>query len=95
MKRVFRISLAAALAMSSVAAVAPDAMAKKRHQERRVECINRDEVSGFLLLGLVLGAVTGGVVSTVAYGSAYIPGGAAIGGAGGAVLGAAHGHHRC
>jgi hypothetical protein len=95
MVRTFKVTLAAALAVSSIAAAAPEAMAKKRHDDQRMECMNPDGTAGIIFLGLMLGAVTGGVVSTVAYGSAYIPGGAAIGGAGGAVLGAAHSHRHC
>jgi hypothetical protein len=95
MIRVFKISLAAALAVSCIEAMAPEAMAKKRHHEQRMECMNHDDAAAIIFFGLVLGAVTGGVGSAVAYGSAYAVGGAAIGGAGGAVLGAAHSHVHC
>jgi hypothetical protein len=95
MIRVFKTSLAAALAVSCVLATAPEAMAKKRHHQQRMECLNPDETAGIVVLGLVLGAVTGGVGTAIAYGGAYAVGGAAIGGGAGLVLGAVHSKHRC
>jgi hypothetical protein len=95
MLRIFKISLATALATSSILMTAPEAMAKKRHQEKRMECLSRDETTGIIVLGVVLGALTGGVGTAVAYGGAYAVGGAAIGGGAGLVLGAVHGHHGC
>jgi hypothetical protein len=94
MKSLMNISLAAALVASSFVVAAPDAMARKRHHQQDV-CLDDREIGGIVVLGLVLGAVTGGVGTAIAYGGAYAVGGAALGGAGGAILGVvAHDHHR-
>ena len=96
MKHLLNFSLAAALAVSSVAVTAAPAMAKaKHHHEMQMACMDQGEVGGIIVLGLLLGAVTGGVGSAVVWGGAYAVGGAAIGGASGAVLGAVHTHHDC
>lgn len=95
MKSLINLSLAAALVASSVVATAPDAFAGKRHHHKQSVCMDDRDIGGIVVLGLVLGAVTGGVGSAIAYGGAYAVGGAAIGGAGGALLGAAHAHHHC
>jgi hypothetical protein len=94
MKSLINLSLAAALVASSVVVTAPEAMARKRHHQSQDVCLNDRDVGGIVVLGLLLGAVTGGVGSAIAYGGAYAVGGAALGGAGGALFGAAvHGHH--
>jgi hypothetical protein len=95
MMRVFKVSLATALTLSCVLATTPEAMAKKRHQQHSVECVNPDKAAGIIVLGLMLGAVTGGVGTAIAYGGAYAVGGAAIGGGAGLVLGAVHSNGHC
>lgn len=96
MKHLLNISLAATLAVTSVAVTAAPAIAKeKHHHEMQMACMDQGEVGGIIVLGLLLGAVTGGVGSAVAWGSAYAVGGAAIGGASGVALGAIHSHHHC
>jgi hypothetical protein len=95
MKSLMNISLAAALVASSFVVAAPDAMARKRHHQSEDVCLDNRDIGGIVVLGLVLGAVTGGVGTAIAYGGAYAVGGAALGGAGGAILGVvAHDHHR-
>jgi hypothetical protein len=95
MKSLMNLSLAAALVASSVVVAAPDAMARSRHHYAQDVCVDNRDIGGVVVLGLLLGAVTGGVGSAIAYGGAYAVGGAALGGAGGALFGAAvHGHHR-
>jgi hypothetical protein len=95
MKTLMNLSLAAALVASSIVVAAPDAMAGKRHHKSHDVCLNDGEIGGIVVLGIVLGAVTGGVGTAIAYGGAYAVGGAALGGAGGAILGVvSHGHHR-
>ena len=96
MKTIMNLTLAAVLATSSLVAVAPEAMAKqKRHHSEEV-CLSDKDVGGIIVLGAILGAVTGGVGSAVVYGSAYAIGGAAIGGGAGLALGVIHhGHNRC
>ncbi|MDE2385494.1 MAG: hypothetical protein KGO53_12835 [Alphaproteobacteria bacterium] len=92
MKAVLKISLAAALAMSSLAAAAPQASAHERfHHEGMCE----GDILPLLFVGAALGAVTGGVGSAVAWGSAYAVGGAAVGGGAGLLLTTAHDHHHC
>jgi hypothetical protein len=94
MKSLMNLSLAAALVASSIVVAAPDAMAGQRHHKSHDVCLSDGEIGGIVVLSIVLGAVTGGVGSAIAYGGAYAVGGAALGGAGGAILGvAAHGHH--
>ncbi len=96
MKSILNISLAAALVTSSIMAATSPALAKVRHQqEEQRACLDQNEVGGIIVLGLLLGAVTGGVGSAVAWGGAYALGGAAIGGASGLALGAVHTHHHC
>ena len=96
MKTLFNISLAAVLATSSVVAASAPALAKvKHHSEMHDGCLSKDQVGGIVVLGLVLGAVTGGVGSAVVWGGAYAVGGAAIGGAGGLALGVIHTDNRC
>lgn len=95
MKTIMNLSLAAILATSSMMAVAPEAMAKKKHHSSEV-CLSDKDVGGIIVLGAVLGAVTGGVGSALVYGGAYAIGGAAIGGGIGLGLGVIHhGHHGC
>jgi hypothetical protein len=94
MKSLMNLSLAVALVASSIVVAAPDAMAGKRHHQKEV-CLNEGEIGGAVVLGLLLGAVTGGVGSAIAYGGAYAVGGAALGGAGGLLLGITNGHHHC
>ncbi len=95
MKSLMNLSLAAALVASSVVVAAPDAMARSRHHHVQDVCVDGRDVGGAVVLGLLLGAVTGGVGTAIAYGGAYAVGGAALGGAGGAILGAvAHDGHR-
>ena len=96
MKTIINLSLAAILATSSMVAVAPDAMAKKKRYHHEEVCLSDRDVGGIIVLGAVLGAVTGGVGSALVYGSAYAVGGAAIGGGLGLGLGLIHhGHNRC
>ncbi len=98
MKSLMNISLAAALVASSIVVAAPDAMARSRHHQSQDICLDDRDIGGVIVLGLLLGAVTGGVGSAIAYGGAYAVGGAALGGAGGALFGAAvhgHGHRDC
>ena len=96
MKSLLNLTLAAALATSSIVAAASPAMAKERHHhEMHDGCLTKDQVGGIVVLGLLLGAVTGGVGSAVVWGSAYAVGGAAIGGASGLALGVVHTDNRC
>jgi len=97
MKKLLKISLVAAMVTSSTVAAAPEAFANaKHHQEHHMmACMDDRDVGGIIILGLLLGAVTGGVGSAVAYGGAYAVGGAAIGGGAGATLGVLHSHHHC
>ena len=96
MKPLLNLSLAAVLATSSIVAAASPAMAKaKHHHEMPMACMDQGDVGGIIVLGLLLGAVTGGVGSAVVWGGAYAVGGAAIGGASGLALGAIHSHHHC
>ena len=96
MKSLLNITLAAVLATSSIVAASAPATARvKHHQETNDRCLTKDEVGGVVVLGLLLGAVTGGVGSAVVLGSAYAAGGAAIGGASGLALGAIHSDRRC
>ncbi len=97
MKNLLMISLATALVITSMAAAAPEALARAKHHDEHhmAACMDERDVGGIVILGLLLGAVTGGVGSAVAYGGAYAVGGAAIGGGAGATLGLLHGHHRC
>ena len=96
MKFIFNLSLATALATASIVTAATPAMAKqKHHAEEQTGCLDDRDVGAIIVLGLVLGAVTGGVGSAVAWGGAYAVGGAAIGGAGGTLLGVVHTHPRC
>ena len=77
-------------------AVASPALAKVRHhQEEQRACLDQNEVGGIIILGLVLGAVNGGVGSAMAWGGAYALGGAAVGGASGLALSAVHTHEHC
>ena len=78
----------------SIVAAAPVAMAKEKHHHDQM-CISDRDVGGIIVLGAVLGAVTGGVGSALVYGGAYVAGGAAIGGGAGLFLGAVHSHHHC
>lgn len=96
MKSILNISFAAALATSSIVAAASPALANsKHHHDEERACLDQNEIGGIVVLGLVLGAVTGGVGSAVVWGGAYALGGAAIGGASGLALGAVHTHHHC
>ena len=99
MKTVLNLSLAAVLATSSIVAATAPAMADRRHHHDQMgdhmACMDQGELGGIIVLGLVLGAVTGGVGSAVVWGSAYAVGGAAVGGATGLALGAIHSHHHC
>ena len=96
MKPLLNLSFAAVLATSSIVAATTPVMAQRiHHHEVQMACMDQGKVGGIIVLGLLLGAVTGGVGSAVAWGSAYAVGGAAIGGAGGAVLGAVHTHLHC
>lgn len=94
MKKFATLCVAASFAF----AAAPQAMAKGKemHHGYGHECAAPAAPIGELaVLGLALGAVTGGVGSAVAYGAAYAVGGAAIGGGSGLLLGAIHDHHHC
>ena len=96
MKTIMNLTLAAILATSSLVAVAPEAMAKQKRYHHNDVCLSDKDVGGIIVLGAILGAVTGGVGSAVVYGSAYAIGGAAIGGGAGLALGVIHhGHGRC
>lgn len=96
MKNVMKISLAVALAASSVAATMPEAFAHTEHRNhQQAVCVN-DNVLPLIIVGAALGAVTGGVGSAVIWGAAYAVGGAAVGGAGGLLLaGGAHPNQNC
>ena len=93
MKSLVNISLAAVLATSSIVAAAPAAMAKDRHHHEM--CISDKDLGGIIVVGAILGAVTGGVGSAVVWGGAYAVGGAAIGGGAGVLIGVHHRHHDC
>lgn len=96
MKTIINLSLAAILATSSLVAVAPEAMAKQKRHHAEEVCLSDKDVGGIIVLGAILGAVTGGVGSALVYGGAYAVGGAAIGGGVGLGLGLIHhGHGRC
>lgn len=96
MKSLMNISLAAILASTSLVAVAPEAMAKQKRHHHDEMCLSDKDVGGIIVLGAILGAVTGGIGSAVVYGSAYAIGGAAIGGGASLALGVIqHGHHGC
>jgi K+-transporting ATPase A subunit len=92
MKKIFTLSVAASLAAGVFAASATTASAGSRHHHEH-ECMAQAPIGEFAILGLALGAVTGGVGSAVAYGAAYAVGGAAIGGGAGLLLGVVHEHH--
>jgi hypothetical protein len=97
MKNLMSITLAVALATSSIVVASGPAMAEKRHHyQDRAACMTNEDVGGLIVLGVVLGAVTGGVANALFYGGAYAVGGAAIGGGSGLALGAvSDGHHNC
>ena len=96
MKPLLNISLAAILVASSIVAAAPPALAgAKHHHHEHMGCMTDGDIGGIIVIGALLGAVTGGVGSAIVYGGAYAVGGAAIGGGAGLLLGAAHGHHHC
>jgi hypothetical protein len=97
MKKLVSIALAVALATSSiVVATGPAVAGQRHHNQDRAACMTNEEVGGIIVLGVVLGAVTGGVASALLYGGAYAVGGAAIGGGAGLALGAVgDGHRRC
>lgn len=96
MKSLLNISLAVALVASSVVTAAAPAMAKAKHHQAEMVCMDEGDVGAIIVVGALLGAVTGGVGSALVYGSAYAVGGAAIGGGAGLLLGAVHhGHHHC
>lgn len=90
MKSLINISLAAALIASSVVTTSAPAMAKARHHQAEMACMDERDVGAIIVVGVLLGAVTGGVGAAIAYGGAYAAGGAAIGGGAGLLLGAAH-----
>lgn len=97
MKTLINMSLAVVLATSSIVAASAPAMAKsKKHYQEHAECMSDKDLGAIIVVGAILGAVTGGVGSAVVYGGAYAVGGAAIGGGLGLGLGLIHhGHHRC
>lgn len=97
MKKLINLTLAASLIAASVISVAPQAMAKDRyHSEQYTDrCAAAPPIGQLAVLGLLLGAVTGGVGTAVAYGAAYAVGGAAIGGGGGLLLGTVSDDRRC
>jgi hypothetical protein len=96
MKTVLNLALASALAASSLAIAAPEASAKSRHHDQHEHmCMDANHVLPLLFVGAALGAVTGGVGSAVAWGSAYAVGGAAVGGGTGLLLSTAHAHDHC
>ncbi len=102
MLKILKVTLAGALALSTVIAAAPESFARdgRHHHRANVEerCVQRGgDLAGPLFIGLLLGAVTGGVGTAVAFAGASVATGAAIGAAGGAVIGvAADGHsHYC
>jgi hypothetical protein len=95
MKNLMSMTLAVALATSSIVVASGPAMAGKRHHyQDRAACMTNEDVGGIIVLGVVLGAVTGGVASALLYGGAYAVGGAAIGGGAGLALGAIGDSHR-
>jgi hypothetical protein len=97
MKSLINISLAAALVASSVVTAAGPAMAKTKRHHAEMACMTEGDVGAIIVVGALLGAVTGGVGAAIAYGGAYAAGGAAIGGGAGLLLGAAHhgAHSHC
>jgi hypothetical protein len=96
MKSLINISLAVALVASSVVTAAAPAMAKTKHHQAEMACMSEGDVGAIIVVGALLGAVTGGVGSAIVYGGAYAVGGAAIGGGAGLLLGVVHhGHHHC
>ena len=94
MKTLINISLAVVLATSSIVAASAPAMAKSRKHQQQVQCMSDKDVGAIIVVGAILGAVTGGVGSAVVYGGAYAVGGAAIGGGLGLGLGLIHHGHR-
>ena len=95
MRNIFTLTLAASFVAGSLLATAPQAFAKQRHHDHADLCANKAPIGELAVVGLVLGAVTGGVGSAVVYGGAYALGGAAIGGGGGLLLGAVHEGRHC
>jgi len=94
MRKLLIASLIASFTAGTVITTTPQAFANGRHHHQE-QCDAGPVIGTLAILGLALGAVTGGVGSAVAWGSAYAVGGAAIGGGGGLLLGAVHEHHHC
>ena len=96
MRKLFIASLIASLVAGGILSTTPQAFAQgRRVQVIEQQCAPASPIGQLAVLGLLLGAVTGGVGSAVAYGGAYAVGGAAIGGSGGFLLGAVHEHGHC